>query len=129
MIERTESQSDKPETLTSSVENSINLAFVQQLWVLCLDGFELDCNFLSCGHVCSKVNITEGTTPNLAAEPVLLSHSELHACNNMYTSPAGSIFPAGDWIQKLEFDTRCSRRHFRTDNSNASLDNQSLLVE
>ena len=64
--------------LTSSVKNSINLAFVEQLWMLCLDGFEFDSYFLSRGHVGSEVDISKGTTPDLATEPVLLSHSKLH---------------------------------------------------
>ena len=64
--------------LTSSMKNPINLAFVEQLRVLRLDGFELDRYLFSRRHVCSQVNITEGTAPNLAAKPVLLSHSQLH---------------------------------------------------
>ena len=61
------------------MENSINLALVEQLWMLRLDGFEFDSYFLSRGHVGSEVDISEGTAPDLAAEPVLLSHSKLHS--------------------------------------------------
>mmetsp|Transcript_12576 Transcript_12576/g.26627 ORF Transcript_12576/g.26627 Transcript_12576/m.26627 type:complete len:345 (+) Transcript_12576:829-1863(+) len=65
----------------SSVQNPVNLALVQQLWVLCFHGFELDSHFFSRGHVGSEVNITEGTAADLPAETVLLSHSQLHYCD------------------------------------------------
>ena len=67
--------------LTSSMQNSINLALVEQLRMLGLYGFKLDCHFLSRGHVGPQVDITEGTTPDLTTEPVLFPNSQLHTCD------------------------------------------------
>jgi hypothetical protein len=90
--------------LTSSMKNPINLAFVQQLRMLSLDGFELDRHFFSCGHVCSQVNITEGTATDLAAKPVLLSHSQLHTCVAIKRSTSVFLFR---WIGLFAFCLLC----------------------
>ena len=65
-------------TLTSTMQNAINLAFIQQLGMLGLDRLQLDGDFFTCSHIGSEVNITKGTATNLAAQAVLFTDTQLH---------------------------------------------------
>lgn len=67
-------------SLTSSVQYTVDFTLIKKLRVLCLHAFKLDSNLLSSSHVCSQVDISERSAPDLAPEAVLLSHTELHCC-------------------------------------------------
>lgn len=64
--------------LTSSVQDSINLALVEELRVLRLDRLELDRNFFARGCIRSKINVSERTASNLSPKAVLPSYTQLH---------------------------------------------------
>jgi hypothetical protein len=53
--------------LTSSMQNTINFTFIQQLWVPGLDGFQFNCNFFAGRHIGSQVNITKRSASDFAA--------------------------------------------------------------
>ena len=64
--------------LTSAVQDAVDLALVQELGMLGLDGLELDGHLLPGRHVGAEVDVTEGAGADFAAQPVLLSDAELH---------------------------------------------------
>jgi hypothetical protein len=64
--------------LTSSVQDSINLALVEELRVLRLDRLELDRNFFARGCIRSKINVSERTASNLSPKAILPSYTQLH---------------------------------------------------
>lgn len=61
---------DKGNTNTTG-QCLVNLCFILELRVLCLDRFELDGHFLPTDDVDAKVNITKGSRANLFANAVL----------------------------------------------------------
>jgi hypothetical protein len=60
------------------MQNAINFGFVQQLRMLGLDGFQLDCDFFTGGHVGAEINVAKRAAANFAAEPILFAHSQFH---------------------------------------------------
>jgi hypothetical protein len=60
------------------VQNAIDLAFIEKLWVFRLDGLELNGHFFTCGHVRPKIDVTERTATDLPTEAVFLSNTKLH---------------------------------------------------
>jgi hypothetical protein len=60
------------------MQNAINFGFVQELWMLGLDGFQFNGHFFARGHVGAEINVAKGTAANFAAQPVLFAHSQFH---------------------------------------------------
>jgi hypothetical protein len=65
-------------SLTAPVQDAVNLALVQELRVLGLDALELDGDLLARRHVGPEVNVAKRPAANLAAQPVLFPHAQLH---------------------------------------------------
>ena len=57
------------------MQDAVDLALVQELGVLGLDGLELDGHLLPGRHVGAEVDVTEGAGADFAAQPVLLPDS------------------------------------------------------
>ena len=62
----------------AAAEDLVELGLVQQLRVLALNRLELDGDLLAGGDVRAKVDVTERAAPNLAPQPVLVGHPNLH---------------------------------------------------
>jgi hypothetical protein len=60
------------------MENPIDFAFVDELWVPGLDRLQLDCDLFTCGHIGAQVDVTKRSTPNLPPQAVLPSDTQLH---------------------------------------------------
>ena len=60
------------------MQDAINLALIQQLWMLGFDRLEFDGHLFARGHVGAQVNVTKGPGANLPAQAVFFSHPELH---------------------------------------------------
>lgn len=63
---------------TSTVQDAINLGFVQQLRVFRFDRFEFDGHLFTRRHVGTKVNVPKRTTADFTAQPILFPHTQLH---------------------------------------------------
>jgi len=62
----------------STLENTVELGFVEELGVLRAHRFEFNCNFLISADVGSMVDITEGAAAELARQSVLSADSQFH---------------------------------------------------
>lgn len=82
--------------LTSSVQDTINLALVKQLRVLRLDGLQLDSHLFSRGHIGAEVNIAERPATNLPPEAVFLSYSQLHGSLMLRLTFNNTLTKVGD---------------------------------
>jgi hypothetical protein len=68
--------SDERHSDTTS-EGLVDFGFIFKLRVLCLDGLELDGDFLSRNDVNSEINVTEGSRTDLLSKTVLASNTEV----------------------------------------------------
>ena len=57
------------------MQDAVDLALVQELGVLGLDGLELDGHLLPGRHVGAEVDVTEGAGADFAAQAVLFTDS------------------------------------------------------
>ena len=61
----------------ASLQDLVELGFIQQLRMSSLDRLELDGNLFSIGDVDAEVDVSKGSRPDLSDEPVFASHDEL----------------------------------------------------
>ena len=92
--------------LTSSMQDAIDLAFVQQLWMLGFYRFQFNGNFFTCRHIRPQINVTERTAPNLSTKTVLFPHTELH----FVSVPSVTVYGSQTEIGLMIFEGIITRR-------------------
>mmetsp|Transcript_24934 Transcript_24934/g.73988 ORF Transcript_24934/g.73988 Transcript_24934/m.73988 type:complete len:422 (-) Transcript_24934:15-1280(-) len=87
----------------AAAQNLVQLRLVQQLRVLALDRLQLDRHFLAGRDVRAEVDVSEASRADLAAEPVLVGHPNLHGCHGS-SAPGPEAAGSGcgkSWVRRL----------------------------
>jgi hypothetical protein len=100
-------------TLTSSVQSAVNFGFVQELWMIGLDAFQLDSHFFVGVNVGAEINITKGTATNLASDAILFSHCSFHDDSRLVLVLKSLLLLPPDGRRRRRRGFGCSRHEAR----------------
>lgn len=88
---------------TSSLKHSIDLRLIDELRVLALHGFQLDCHLLSGVDVRSAVDLTKGAATNFRPHSELTSDAEFHFFQlKIFKNKIGTVSKMNNFVTKIK---------------------------